>query len=388
MYRGFAKFIRGTAFRMMFLILAFALVCYTSLRLGSILEYYFAVKAYGVLFFILFFLFLYMILYQNSKKEIKKTRSLYERCSMSLCFMLNLVLCLLAEDLIGIFLPFFNDGMYVFAVMASVILTLYGIFHANQLYVNRYEIHLHKTINPVRIALLSDIHTGSYVNCRQLKKIVDYTNRLNCDYILIAGDTFDVEAFEYCNLPEIADELQKLKAVKGVYAILGNHDPASTDVRIIQFFQRSKIHLLVDEITETEDFILIGRDDINTNPQRKALKEILRKADSEKPRILLDHNPVGIGEGIENNVDLVLSGHTHKGQFFPATLFTKWSYGKQGFYGYSKTNGTHSVVSSGTGYFQIPMRIGTNSEIVQIELDDKNGGSFTPLRERKEKKNV
>ena len=118
--------------------------------------------------------------------------------------------------------------------------------------------------------------------------------------------------------------------------------------------------MLVDEIIETEDFIIIGRDDINSNPKRKAL--------TEKPKILMDHNPVGIADGIQNNIDLVVCGHTHKGQFFPANLFTKWSYGKQGFYGYSKTNKTHSIVSSGAGYFQMPIRIGTNSEIVQIDI--------------------
>ena len=94
----------------------------------------------------------------------------------------------------------------------------------------------------------------------------------------------------------------------------------------------------------------------------------MQKICSDKPKILMDHNPVGIADGIQNNIDLVVCGHTHKGQFFPANLFTKWSYGKQGFYGYSKTNKTHSIVSSGAGYFQMPIRIGTNSEIVQIDI--------------------
>ena len=172
---------------------------------------------------------------------------------------------------------------------------------------------------------------------------------MQCDYVLIAGDTFDVDAFDYCNLSEIAEELQRLKA--GRRYVLGQ----------ILFYR-------CDEIIETEDFIIIGRDDINSNPKRKALTEIVQKICSDKPKILMDHNPVGIADGIQNNIDLVVCGHTHKGQFFPANLFTKWSYGKQGFYGYSKTNKTHSIVSSGAGYFQMPIRIGTNSEIVQIDI--------------------
>lgn len=30
--------------------------------------------------------------------------------------------------------------------------------------------------NPVKIAFLSDIHTGTFVNKRQLRKIIDQTN--------------------------------------------------------------------------------------------------------------------------------------------------------------------------------------------------------------------
>ena len=78
---------------------------------------------------------------------------------------------------------------------------------------------------------------------------------------------------------------------------------------------------------------------------------------------------MGIGEGVEQNADLVLCGHTHKGQFFPATLFTKLAYGARGFYGHTITGHTHSIVSAGAGYFQLPMRIGTNSELVVIHVE-------------------
>lgn len=65
---------------------------------------------------------------------------------------------------------------------------------------------------------------------------------------------------------------------------------------------------------------------------------------------------------------LIVCGHTHKGQFFPATYFTRWAYGDRGFYGHTQTGSTHSVVSSGAGYFQLPVRIGTNSEVVALHI--------------------
>ena len=138
-----------------------------------------------------------------------------------------------------------------------------------------------------------------------------------------------------------------------------------------KFFKEARIEFLVDERRETEDFVLIGRDDSTTNPDREALDKLLQRGQEYKPKIVLDHNPTGIKDAVEQDVDLVLCGHTHKGQFFPADLFTKLAYGKQGFYGYFKEGKTQSVVTSGAGYFQMPMRIGSNSEIVVLHVSGK-----------------
>lgn len=68
--------------------------------------------------------------------------------------------------------------------------------------------------------------------------------------------------------------------------------------------------------------MLIGRDDVTTNPDRRKLQDILtgsegeKSSANEKPRIVVDHNPLGIKEAADNKIDLVLCGHTHKGQFF------------------------------------------------------------------------
>lgn len=52
-------------------------------------------------------------------------------------------------------------------------------------------------------------------------------------------------------------------------------------------------------------------------------------------------------------------------------IFTKLAYGKRGYYGYYTDGTTQSVVSSGAGYFQMPMRVGSNSEIVVLHLSDE-----------------
>ena len=79
-----------------------------------------------------------------------------------------------------------------------------------------------------------------------------------------------------------------------------------------KFFKEAHIEFLVDERRETEDFLLVGRDDSTTNPDREALDKLLQRRQEYKPEIVLDHNPTGIKEAVEQEVALVLCGHTHK----------------------------------------------------------------------------
>ena len=263
---------------------------------------------------------------------------------------------------------YFEEGWCLIPAVAGVLLSVYGFFHARHLTVKKYQIQLGEKKYNKKLVLLSDIHTGSFVNEKYLEKVIEKVNEINADLVLIAGDTFDVKAFECCNLPKLEEMFRKLHSKEGVYASLGNHDPLPSDKKLREFFEKAGISLLIDEKVETRDFYVIGREDVTSCPDRKSLAEILPKEREKKPEIVLDHNPGGIEEAIKNKVALVLCGHTHKGQFFPATFFTRLAYGKKDFYGYAKREEPQSIVSAGTGYFQMPMRIGSNSEIVLIEI--------------------
>lgn len=85
-----------------------------------------------------------------------------------------------------------------------------------------------------------------------------------------------------------------------------------------------------------------------------------------KPVLVVDHDPKQIVEAEEYGVDLVLSGHTHAGQFFPATIATQLAVGKHRLYGYYKFGKTHAVITSGAGCFNMPIRVGTHNEVVEI----------------------
>ena len=69
---------------------------------------------------------------------------------------------------------------------------------------------------------------------------------------------------------------------------------------------------------------------------------------------------------VARNADLILSGHTHAGQFFPASVLTRVVLGKQRFYGQHKVGNTHTVITSGAGFFNLPVRLGTSNKIAEL----------------------
>lgn len=372
--RFFAKFIRGKIFAGLFALFSFGSIFYVSDRMGKFFQSICGHSFRWVISGILVVLMGYMLLYIRSKKEVKETRSIYETCSVALCFLLYLILLLWVYDLWDLIFQINHDQFYVIPIIGSVVLTFYGFLHAKKIYLKEYDIPFKNFKENKRVVLLSDIHVGTFVDIAQLKKIVSRVNQLKADMVIIAGDLFDVEAFAYCDKEMIAQVLRELEPRGAVFAVLGNHDPKSDEKEIRDFYKNTQIRLLIDERIDTDNFVLIGRDDVTTNPDRRKLQDILTGSESEKSsangksRIVVDHNPLGIKEAADNKIDLVLCGHTHKGQFFPANVFTKLAYGKQGYYGYYQDGGTQSVVSSGAGYFQMPMRIGSNSEIVVLNI--------------------
>jgi predicted MPP superfamily phosphohydrolase len=92
----------------------------------------------------------------------------------------------------------------------------------------------------------------------------------------------------------------------------------------------------------------------------------IAKNENADLKILLAHQPKSVQLIKKSKVDLVLSGHTHAGQFFPGSLFIFLfqPYVK----GLHLVNDINLYINQGTGYWGPPNRLGTESEISFIEL--------------------
>ncbi|MDR1585771.1 MAG: metallophosphoesterase [Prevotellaceae bacterium] len=230
------------------------------------------------------------------------------------------------------------------------------------------EITTEKTLQgrPVKMVMASDLHLGVTVDKKRLAKYVALINEQQPDVVVFSGDVVDRDLtplFEQ----RMYEELRRIKAPLGVYAVTGNHEYISGNMpKVEEFFEKSGFVLLRDSFCLVGNrFYLIGRDDYS-NKQRKKLSDLVAGMDERKLRVLLDHQPNNLSEARQNGVDLQLSGHTHYGQFFPINLIEKKIFELP--YGYKKTGATHYYVSSGLGIWGPQYRIGTQSELVVIKL--------------------
>lgn len=172
--------------------------------------------------------------------------------------------------------------------------------------------------------------------------------------VVFAGDIFDNEYEALDDPEELIAVLQKIQSKHGVYACYGNHDveekilagftfggnkKKESSIQMDEFLERAGIHLLQDEAVLIDDsFYLYGRPDAQRPGRginmRKTAAELMGELDTEKPVIVIDHEPKELQELADAGVDIDLCGHTHDGQMFPANLITALMW--ENSYGYLK----------------------------------------------------
>ncbi len=225
-------------------------------------------------------------------------------------------------------------------------------------------------LTELNAVMLSDTHLSPMDNEYFLSSIVKKINELNPDIVFIPGDLFD-DAAHVLNERNIGHSLLKIRSKHGVYASTGNHEFINGIDSAVAFMENHGLKVIRDSaVFIDESFYIAARDDRSkkqfTRKDRKSLEEIVKPLDKNYPVILMDHTPFGLEEAEKNNIALQLSGHTHHGQMFPANIITKMIYEVS--WGYLKKKNTHYYVSCGAGTWGPRVRIGSNSEIVNLKI--------------------
>lgn len=316
-------------------------------------------------------------------KSVKHIFGLLSSYVMGIC--MYLLLFTLAADLL-LFVPklmklsftahrLFQGFVTLGVLLLTAVTCIGGFVNAQTIRHTSYDIRLQgkQDISDLKVVMISDLHLGSIGSEGRLEEIVDEINGLTPDVVCIAGDFFDTDFTSIQNPDAALETLHKLQSTYGVYACLGNHDGGQTHNQMKAFLEQANIRLLDDASTVIDDrLVLVGRLDGSAiggyaDAKRKALSEFFVREDPSLPVIVLDHNPSHVDE-YTTEADLILCGHTHKGQVFPGNLITNRMYTVD--YGYYQKNADspHVIVSSGIGTWGMPIRVGTHCEIVTVHF--------------------
>ncbi|MBU3190390.1 metallophosphoesterase [Clostridium bowmanii] len=264
------------------------------------------------------------------------------------------------------------------AIIIVAVLLIYGTYNATNIKTTKYALKINKDagqLKKLNIVMLSDLHLGDIVDKQRLSKMVIKINELNADIVILAGDIVDDYIEPFID-QDMGIEFQKIHSKYGVFAVFGNHEyyGGSIDKIAYEYENSAGFNLLRDKTVKIEDsFYIVGREDLSyerySKTKRKKMDELLKDTDKLLPIIVIDHQPVNFSEGETAGVDLQFSGHTHNGQLLPANIVTKRLFEND--FGLLTKGNYNVVVSSGVGTWGPPIRIGTSSEIVQVELEFK-----------------
>jgi uncharacterized protein len=168
---------------------------------------------------------------------------------------------------------------------------------------------------------------------------------------------------------DISAVLRTIEPRLGKYAIFGNHEYYYGFKDAAEVYKAAGFKLLRDEIYSFDGISLIGADDKNAlrfNLKLADELELLMKAPLNNFRILLKHQPKFDLKALPY-FELMLSGHTHGGQFLPLGLFAKILFPYfRGMYDLGENRFIY--VTRGVGSWGPPVRILSPPEITIIEL--------------------
>ncbi len=227
---------------------------------------------------------------------------------------------------------------------------------------------LPKSASGYSIVQITDVHVGPTIGRSFVEGVVRETNLLEPDMIVITGDLVDGSVAE---LRELVEPLRDLRAKDGVYFVTGNHEYYSGADAWIAHLATLGIRVLRNERVDVRGvFDLAGVDDASSARMLPHHGQDVAKAlegrDTSRAVVLLAHQPKAVGDARRGDVDLQLSGHVHGGQMVPFNWLARLD--QPLIAGLHRLGATWVYVSTGTGYWGPPMRVGPGAEITRIEL--------------------
>lgn len=216
-----------------------------------------------------------------------------------------------------------------------------------------------------KIAFFADTHYGNIHREKAAERLVAKLKEISPDLILMGGDFFDGPPID----PDsVTAPYRELTQQIPTYFVSGNHEEYGKKAEFLRSLEKNGFRIINDQKIVLDGLQIVGLDFMTT--RTSAATEMTLKhlnVDRELPTIVLKHIPRHVKEIAATGADLMLSGHTHQGQVWPANLITAIIY--QGYsFGWKKYKQLHVYTTSGAGSWGPPQRLGTHAEVVVFTL--------------------
>lgn len=240
----------------------------------------------------------------------------------------------------------------------ALLLFMFYEAHRNEVKTHLFTFPRFPKDGTLTIFFISDIHK------RKLDSDMINQVKKKADIVVIGGDLTE----KAVPMSRVEQNLDKLASIGSVYFIWGNNDYEVNTDELKRLLKKKGVNEIVNDSLSLQFdggvVNLIGVDDAST--QRAILPQALSKADPAGFNILLSHDPRLVKQvGIEDGIDLMLSGHTHGGQI----RILGWGLYKKG--RIVELPQTMLLVSNGYGTTALPLRLGAPSEthLITIKRD-------------------
>lgn len=264
---------------------------------------------------------------------------------------------------------------------------LYSLAEPYRLFVRRFDVALENlppAAEGLKVGHISDLHFSAITARWLVRRAVDLCNVEKPDVIVLTGDYVSNRdsymrltlarrwarpVMEYAR--EVTDDLARLRAPEGVFAVPGNHDyPRQRLSATEELMRAAGITLLLNRGVRLRGALpLIGLDDLRAG--RPQVRAACAGVASDEAQIILSHNPRLVWLLAQRNC-LILSGHTHGGQVhLPLTTFRRRPLDMRGtelHHGWYRQGWARLYISPGMGSVHFPMRFRCPPEIAVFTL--------------------
>lgn len=258
--------------------------------------------------------------------------------------------------------------------VATLSLTGQAIANTSRAPLKRQELFhplLPESFDGYKIAQISDLHLGPIIDRAYLQNVCDKLTKESPNIFTLTGDMIDGHVHV---LNDQLTPLTQLKAPDGKFFVTGNHEYYWNAEEWINLFQAFGFqHLLNSNIIlqkENQKILLAGVPDSGGSRYIKSHQVEMNQAIENNIvsdfKVLLAHRPHLCEHAADVGFNLQLSGHTHGGQSFPFNLFV--GIVQKYLAGIYTIDQLLLYVSTGTGFWGPPIRLGISSEATIITL--------------------